>query len=129
MILGELFEAAGQHEEAEQRLRQALLYQSQDSCKHPLNPQSVYFTLCCLGASLIKQAKYIEAEVFLHRATEVDSSSYLDSSSTLALRHMVDVYHFQGNEYKALEVAERLAELDPDDKEIRDKITVLMQAV
>merc|ERR1719316_625317 len=121
MILGELYEANDQNAEAEQMCRQALRHQNDPSCKHRLNPQSVYFTYCCLGAALIKQGKHTEAERFLAQANE------LGSSSTLALRHLVDVYHFQGRHDEALQVAHRLAEMDPNDDEIRQKIEVLMQ--
>lgn len=121
MILGELFEASDQNAEAEQMCRQALRHTNEASCKHPLNPQSVYFTYCCLGACLIKQGKHTEAERFLTQALE------LGSSSTLAHRHLVDVYHFQGRHDEALQVAHRLAEMDPYDEEIRQKIEILMQ--
>lgn len=121
MILGELYEANDQNYEAEQMCRQALRHQKEASCKHHLNPQSVYFTYCCLGACLIKQGKHSEAEQFLGQAID------LGSSSTLAHRHLVDVYHFQGRHDEALQVAHRLAEMDQNDEEIRQKIDVLMQ--
>lgn len=119
MILGEIYEARGQDEEAEHWCRQALLYNDNPNCHHQLNPQNVYFTLCCLSASLIKQGKYSEAELFLLRAAR------LDTSQTLALRHLVDAYHFQGRPSEAMQVARRIAEMDPEDVEIQQKIEVL----
>merc|ERR1719316_947878 len=119
MILGELYEAQGMEEEAERRCREALMHSDDPNCSHQLNPQNVYFTLCCLSASLIKQVKYSEAELFLLRAAR------LDTSQTLALRHLVDAYHFQGRPSEAMQVARRIAEMDPDDHEIQHKIEAL----
>merc|ERR1712224_928304 len=88
-------------------------------CRHPLNPQNVYFTLCCLGAALIHQGKYSEAEMFLTQATK------LDSMSTLALRHLVDVYDFQSRPEEALSFATRISKMDPADEEIKQKIAAM----
>lgn len=121
MILGELYEASDLNAEAESMCRKALLHHEEASCKHHLNPMSVYFTLCCLGASLIKQGKYSEAERFL------DQAKRMGSSSALALRHLVDVYHFQGRLDEALQAAQSIADQEPDNEEIRQKIDVLQQ--
>jgi len=119
MILGELYEASGQDAEAEATCRQALLHNEKDSCKHKLTEQSVYFTLCCLGASLIKQRKLAEAEQSLQRAVR------LDPESTLAQRHLIDVYHFQQRWDEAMALASKVVEMDPDDREIREKLEIL----
>merc|ERR1719428_318990 len=119
MILGELYSATGHHAEAEQRCRQALLHNDSPSCLHPLATQNVYFTLCCLSASLVKQAKYSEAEIFLTRAVKIDDKD------TLALQHLVDVYYFQARQEEALKVAQHICEIDPNDSTIRQKIEVI----
>lgn len=119
MILGELYEAMDENHKAEKKCRETLMYQNEPECKHPLSEQSVYFTLCCLGASLIKQEKLTEAERFLAQATE------LSSTSTLAFRHLVDVYDMQGRYEDALHVARHMETLDPEDDEIRQKIIIL----
>merc|ERR1719171_3141045 len=90
MVLGELHEALGQNSEAEERCRMALMHNDSPGIQHPLNPQNVFFTLCCLGSCLVKQGKFSEAEMFILRAI------HLDASSTLAYRHLVDVYQYQG---------------------------------
>lgn len=119
MILGELYSATGRHAEAEQRCRQALMHNDSPSCLHPLAAQNVYFTLCCLSASLVKQAKYSEAEIFLTRAVQIDDKD------TLALQHLVDVYYFQARQEEALKVAQHICEIDPNDTTIRQKIDVI----
>jgi tetratricopeptide (TPR) repeat protein len=121
MVLGELLMAADDHAKAEQRFRQAIMHHENPACEHPLNAQNVYFTLCCLGVSLTNQGKYSEAEFFLSKAAREDPCS------TLALRHLVDVYHFQGNASKALLMAERVCALDPDDEEMQRRANDLQE--
>jgi len=125
MILGELHESRGEPADAERQCRDALRLQSDPACKQLLREQSVYYTLCCLSASLTKQERYAEAERFLAQAYE------MDPCSTLALRHLVDVYHFQGQIQDALELASKISEHehDSDDANIRDKIAILKAAV
>lgn len=119
MILGEIYESMGRDEEAEFECREALRHNGSHHCRHPLNTTSCYFTHCCLGATLIKQDKHVEAEDTLVEATRL-----LDSS-TLAWRHLCDAYHFQGRRDDALKVAHKIAKMDPDDHEIRLKIDAL----
>merc|ERR1719248_314517 len=89
MVLGELCDQSGQKSQAEYMCRQALLHNDNPDCKHPLSPQNVLFTLCCLGSSLIQQGKHSEAEVFLVRAAR------LDGDSSLPYKHLSEVYHRQ----------------------------------
>lgn len=119
MILGELYEASGMNHEAEQRCRQALRHHEELKCKHTLKDESVYYTLCCLSAALIKQQKYTEAERFLNDAVGHNRDD------PLAQRHLVDVYHFQGRCDEAIQLAQRLIAQDPGDEEIRMKLEVL----
>merc|ERR550514_2395157 len=109
MVLGELHQAADDNMEAEHRFRQALMHHDSPACRHPLNPQNVYFTLCCLGAALANQGKYSEAEMFLMKAARQNDAS------TLALQHLVDVYRFRGETLEALRIADRICEMDPYD--------------
>jgi len=122
MILGELYEAHGSAHDAERECREALRYRTEDSSNHALKSQSVYFTLCCLSASLTRQEKYSEAEKFLAEAVDVDPTS------TLALRHLVDVYHFQNRIKDALDLAQKIAEHDPGDENVQEKIAILQRA-
>lgn len=121
MVLGELHENIGQNQEAEQKCRQALMHNDSPNCKHQLNSQNVFFTLCCLGSCLVKQGKFSEAELFIHRAIQIDSTS------TLGFRHLVDVYHFQGRFQEALQAAHKIREMDPADSEIVQKIDMIRQ--
>eukprot|EP00746_Dinoflagellata_sp_MGD_P019297 gnl/MRDRNA2_/MRDRNA2_144828_c0_seq1.p1 gnl/MRDRNA2_/MRDRNA2_144828_c0~~gnl/MRDRNA2_/MRDRNA2_144828_c0_seq1.p1 ORF type:complete len:380 (-),score=73.98 gnl/MRDRNA2_/MRDRNA2_144828_c0_seq1:195-1334(-) len=116
LVSAELHEILGHNREAEQMCRQALMHNDSPNCKHRLNSQNVFFTLCCLGSALVKQGKYSEAELFIHRAIQIDSAS------TLGFRHLVDVYHFQGRFQEALQTAQGIREKDPADKEIAQKM-------
>jgi len=120
MILGEVFEASGHDAQAESNCREALSRHRDPKCKHPLSPLSVYFTLCCLGAALTKQAKFKPAEDFLMEAVT------LDGTKPLARRHLVDAYHFQGRIQEALAMARKLSDDEPEDEEILAKIDILL---
>lgn len=119
MVLGEMCAACGQNQEAEQRCRQALLHNDSPACRHPLNKQNVFFTLCCLGSALVKQKRYSEAEMFLVRAVQTDATS------PLALRHLVDVYHGQRRLEEAIAVAEKIRSMDPADEDMEGRIETL----
>lgn len=123
MIMGEIYEAQGQDEDAEHHCRQALRYHDSPDCQQHLNPKKVYEVLCCLSASLIKQGKFSEAEFQLLRATKVDPSQ------TLALRHLVDTYHFQGRKRDAMDIAQQISRMDPDDTEILNKMQLMEMEV
>jgi len=111
MVLGEMLEATGQIQEAEQRCRQALLHNDSPDCRHSLTSQNVFFTLSCLGSCLVRQRRLSEAEMFLTRAAN------MDQTSALALRQLVDVYYSQGRLDEALRTALRVRDLEPGDPE------------
>lgn len=117
MILGEIYEARNQDEEAEHQCRQALRFTDNPECSCQLSPQKVYFTLCCLSTALIKQGKYSEAEFFLLRAIRES-----DGTQTLALHHLFDTYIFQGRPRDAKEAGLQILDINPDDEEIIDKL-------
>ena len=106
MVLGELYDSVNEDELAEKFCRQAIFYNDAPNCKHPLNAHNVFFSLCCLGGSLIKQQKYSEAEKFLTKAAKVDQDS------TLALRHLVEVYAQQDRKEFAILTAKRVVEIE-----------------
>lgn len=116
MILGELSEVSGDDHQAEIQCMEAIRIHETPGCKHQLNQQSVYFTLCCLGVSLIKQNRSQEAEPQLKKAYA------LDDSLVLAPRHLVDCYHFQGRNDEALQMAHKIQHMEPDNEEIKQKI-------
>lgn len=122
MILGELYTSMGQHPEAEHQCRQALRFNDSPSSKNTLTQQNVYFTQCCLSASLIKQHKYTEAELYLTRAIQIDDRS------TLAMHHLVNVYYFQNRKEDAMKVATHIQKLDPADSTIEQKIELIRNA-
>merc|ERR1719335_1450642 len=97
------------------------MHNDSPNCKHQLNSQNVFFTLCCLGSCLVKQGKFSEAELFIHKAIQIDATS------TLGFRHLVDVYHFQGRFPEALQAANKIREMDPTDTEILHKIDMIRQ--
>lgn len=111
MVLGECLHETNRMVEAEKSCRQSLSHNEAPGCKHPLNPQNLYFTLCCLAACLVSQDKYSEAEPYVHKAMKVDSGS------ATAWQHLLDIYKGQGRKAEALEVAQRLVDLDPSDSE------------
>lgn len=119
MVLGELHEHIGQNEEAEQKCRQALMYNADPNCRLKLKSHNVFFTLCCLGSCLVKQGKFSEAEMFIHQAIRIDATS------TIAFQHLVDVYQFQGRLQEALQIAHKVREMDPANTEMQDKINEL----
>jgi len=119
MVLGQLFEDTNRNHEAEANCRQALLANDKPECQHTLNQMNVFFTLCCLSSVLVRQARCAEAEGFAKTATQ------LDSSSTLAYRHLADVYHFQKRYDEALQVCSTIREMDPEDEEILEKIEAI----
>lgn len=125
MILGELFEVKGNNAEAERQCREALMFQSDPGCRHSLNEQSVYLTLCCLGGVLARQAKYTEAERFLSQAMALSYSE----ESPLAARHLVDIYMFQGRYREALHLCQKLKAKFPDDDEVREKLDNMLQGL
>merc|ERR1719311_1398709 len=71
MILGELYEIAGDNDQAERQCKKALVVHDERGCEKQLTPQSVYLTLTCLGGSLARQEKYVEAECFLKEAMKL----------------------------------------------------------
>ena len=105
-VLGELYDSVNEDELAEKFCRQTIFYNDAPNCKHPLNAHNVFFSLCCLGGSLIKQQKYSEAEKFLTKAAKVDQDS------TLALRHLVEVYAQQDRKEFAILTAKRVVEIE-----------------
>jgi len=120
MILGELYAAAGKHVEAEQQCRQALLLKDSSNLpKRALSRENVYVIQCCLGASLVKQLKYNEAELFLTQALETHDRS------TLAMHHLVNVYCFQNRQEDAMKLANYVQKLDPSDEAIKQKIELI----
>ena len=106
MVLGELYDSVNEDELAEKFCRQAIFHNDAPNCKHPLNAHNVFFSLCCLGGSLIKQQKYSEAEKFLTKAAKVDQDS------TLALRQLVEVYAQQDRKEFAILTAKRVVEIE-----------------
>lgn len=121
MVLGELCDSVGQISQAEYMCRQALMHNENTGCVHPLSEQNVFFTLCCLGSSLLRQGKHTEAEVFLVRAVK------LHNSSPLAYKHLAEVYQRQGRIREALQVAEKAHERDPNDRSIMYRIQQLRE--
>eukprot|EP00746_Dinoflagellata_sp_MGD_P010681 gnl/MRDRNA2_/MRDRNA2_122145_c0_seq1.p1 gnl/MRDRNA2_/MRDRNA2_122145_c0~~gnl/MRDRNA2_/MRDRNA2_122145_c0_seq1.p1 ORF type:complete len:384 (+),score=94.16 gnl/MRDRNA2_/MRDRNA2_122145_c0_seq1:78-1229(+) len=122
MALGNLLEASQDEAdmvEAEQECRRALELHRSPTCKHPMNSKSVYYIHCCLGAALIHQRKFKEAEEVLNKAIESEPNA------SLAIRHLADAYHYQGREDEALQKINQAASLDPDDPEIQQKKKVL----
>lgn len=116
MVLGELYMAGDNLVEAEQQFRMALHHHDNPACKYPLTSQCVHFSLSCLGATLVSQGKYAEAEVVLVKASQQDDAS------TLPLRHLVDVYQSTGRSSDAVELAEHICGLDPGDDEMRRRL-------
>lgn len=112
MILGELYEATGRFEDAEDNCRKALERNDSLGCEHPLRQQNVYFTQCCLGSSLLYQGKHAEADGVLCMAADGNSCG------TLAFKHLVCVYLAQGRREEALQLTNRLRGMDPDDESV-----------
>jgi len=119
MVLGELYEAVGRNQEAEKYCRQAILRNDAPECCHRLSEQNLFFTLCCLTSCLVRQARCTEAEHFCAKAIE------LDHTSTLAFRHLADVYHFQGRHDDALATCEKIQQMDPEDDEVMIKMDTI----
>lgn len=83
MVLGELNEAQGRLPDAERGCREALR-RNEDPQTRPqlrLSPQNFYFTLCCLGSSLLRQGKFAEAEPVIRQALKEDRSSRSPTST------------------------------------------------
>lgn len=121
MVLGELCDSMGQIAQAEYMCRQALMNNDAPGCGHPLSPQNVYFTLCCLGSSLVRQGKQTEAEGFLVRAVGIDNGH------PLAYKHLSDVYQRQNRMTEALQMAQKSFECDGSDTSMRARIQMLQQ--
>jgi len=124
MILAELYESLGRDPEAEEKCKQALEKQARPDCRRSLNEQSVYFTRCCLGAALIKQAKHEEAERILLEA-KASSEALGLATGALAQRHLIGSYEIQGRFEDAAACAWEVTQLEPDDEEIRKKLEIL----
>eukprot|EP00746_Dinoflagellata_sp_MGD_P039643 gnl/MRDRNA2_/MRDRNA2_195740_c0_seq1.p1 gnl/MRDRNA2_/MRDRNA2_195740_c0~~gnl/MRDRNA2_/MRDRNA2_195740_c0_seq1.p1 ORF type:complete len:371 (-),score=85.43 gnl/MRDRNA2_/MRDRNA2_195740_c0_seq1:17-1129(-) len=119
MVLGECLHELNRMSEAEQKCRESLAYNEAPDCKHPLNPQNMYFTLCCLAACLVSQSNLIEAEAYARKAIQVDQAS------PTAWQHLLDIYKAQGNVTEALKVAQHLVDLDPADSEAASALSKL----
>lgn len=118
IILGEMYESLDRDAEAEHECREAIRLGAHNT-PHALNQQTLYFAQCCLGAALLKQGKNQEAVNTLHEATTTVETP------TLAWRHLCDAYHHQGHMKEALEAAQKVALMDPDNPEIHEKIQTL----
>lgn len=105
-ILGEMFESMGRFEEAEQKCREALERDKDPACEHHLRDRNLYFSLCCLGSSLLHMGKPAEAEPYLKEAQQVDSSE------ALAPRLLSQVYLAQGQEEQAKQFQEYASQLE-----------------
>eukprot|EP00746_Dinoflagellata_sp_MGD_P154526 gnl/MRDRNA2_/MRDRNA2_84866_c0_seq1.p1 gnl/MRDRNA2_/MRDRNA2_84866_c0~~gnl/MRDRNA2_/MRDRNA2_84866_c0_seq1.p1 ORF type:complete len:617 (-),score=96.66 gnl/MRDRNA2_/MRDRNA2_84866_c0_seq1:28-1878(-) len=133
IILGELMHAIGAYSESERECRLALMHHwnlqgnansSSPADRHPLIDDigTVYSTLCCLGASLIHQQKFDQAEIHLATA-ECEASS--KDSNIQAMKHLLNLHQLQNCHGKALLYAKKIARIDPTNQEIEEKIKVL----
>merc|ERR1719160_1243358 len=119
MVLGEVYEQQHLYPEAEQECRQCLFFNDLPDSRSKMEPQDVYYTLCCLGTALTGQAKYTEAEIALSRALE------LNLREQLAYRCLIQVYLTQSKPQLALTVATRCATLHPDDTYLKQTIQAI----
>lgn len=119
MVLGELYETQGLDEEGSQLCRTALKRHEDPQCRHPLNHQSIYYTLCCLGACLIRLGELPEAETFLQRTRQYEGHGIL------GLKYLIDIRFAQHRRQDALDLCREALEIDPNDDDIHQKIEVL----
>eukprot|EP00746_Dinoflagellata_sp_MGD_P089530 gnl/MRDRNA2_/MRDRNA2_35333_c0_seq1.p1 gnl/MRDRNA2_/MRDRNA2_35333_c0~~gnl/MRDRNA2_/MRDRNA2_35333_c0_seq1.p1 ORF type:complete len:365 (-),score=57.14 gnl/MRDRNA2_/MRDRNA2_35333_c0_seq1:10-1104(-) len=124
MILGEVRQQQGRSEEAEQRCLRALKLHQSPECMYRLTEQNVYFLLCILGAAQIDIGKVAEAEPHLLRAVDLAGNT-----STLALRHLINVYRLLSRTQDALRMAQRAVQVDPTDEEARRDLAELQSLV
>eukprot|EP00746_Dinoflagellata_sp_MGD_P154527 gnl/MRDRNA2_/MRDRNA2_84866_c0_seq2.p1 gnl/MRDRNA2_/MRDRNA2_84866_c0~~gnl/MRDRNA2_/MRDRNA2_84866_c0_seq2.p1 ORF type:complete len:627 (-),score=119.81 gnl/MRDRNA2_/MRDRNA2_84866_c0_seq2:269-2149(-) len=156
MMLGELLHAMGAYAESAKECQLALMHHANSSSpaiRHPLMchafwsllPQeyalntrlsqhifdtirmhNFYLTLCCLGASLIHQREFAQAEIFLKKA---EHEFIFEDSDTQAMKLLLNLYQIQNRHGEALQYAKKIARIHPKDQEIQEKIKVLMDEV
>lgn len=123
LILGELLEAQGDVERAEQCCRKALSFNDDPDCRNPLTHHNLVFALCCLGCCLMKQGCYTDAESVLLKGY------HIDQSALPALRHLADVYIVQDRLEDALDMAQCAQRYEPEDRELEGKVLQIRRAL
>lgn len=116
MSLAELRLMQDDAKEAERHCREALRLHEHPGCTHKLGRQNILFTMCCLSNSMQQQNRQNDAEEYLNAAYEVDHNS------TLVLKNLVDLHESLGNTREAIEYAEQLLRVDPQDTQNRLRI-------